>query len=83
MPRQSITLSASNDSWLKQQADGEEFQNKSEVINNLIRDARKDNDRLDWVRAALIEGENSGTSTRTPEEIRATVKKALRANGDL
>ncbi len=83
MPRQSITLSAPNDSWLKQQADGEEFQNKSEVINNLIREARKDNERLEWARAALIDGEQSGTSLRTPEQIRASVKKMLRANGDL
>jgi len=83
MPRQSITLSPSNDSWLKQQADGDEYQNKSEVINSLVRDARKDNERLEWVRAALIEGEQSRISSRTPEDIRQTVLKTLKANGDL
>lgn len=83
MPRQSITLSPSNDSWLKQKADGDEFQNKSEVINSLIQDARKDNERVEWVRAALIEGERSGISKRTPEDIRQSVLKTLKANGDI
>lgn len=83
MPRQSITLSPSNDSWLKQKADGDEFQSKSEVINSLIRDARKGNERVEWVRAALIEGEKSGTSKRTPEDIRQSVLKTLKANGGL
>jgi len=32
MPRQSITLSPKNDRWLKDKANGDDFQNKSEVI---------------------------------------------------
>ena len=83
MPRQSITLSTPNDDWLKQQAANGEFQNKSDVINNLIREARKDDDQLNWIRTALIEGQQSGISKRTPEDIRAAVKQTLRANGAL
>lgn len=83
MPRQSITLSPANDSWLKQQADGDEFQNKSEVINSLIREARKEKARLEWIREALIDGEQSGTSQRTPEDIRQAALKTLKANGEL
>jgi len=83
MPRQSITLSASNDSWLKEKATGDDFQNKSEVINSLIRDARQEDGRLEWVRAALLEGEEGMSSPIDPEFIRNEVKQSLRANGDL
>ena len=83
MPRQSITLSDPNDAWLLQQAKSGEFQNKSEVINSLIRDARKDADELAWVRAAITEGEQSGISTRSADDIRQSVKSALRANGEI
>ena len=83
MPRQSVTLTTPNDDWLLEQASSGEFQNKSDVINSLIRDARKDCERLDWVRAALIEGEASKTRIIAPEEIRARARKALKANGAL
>jgi hypothetical protein len=35
------------------------------------------------IRAALIEGEESGISDRTPQEVREAVKKRLRKNGQL
>lgn len=42
MPRQSITLTQKNDAWLKSQIeDIEDFSNKSELINDLIRQARR------------------------------------------
>lgn len=42
MPRQSITLTKQNDAWLKNQIeDVEDFSNKSELINDLIRQARR------------------------------------------
>lgn len=83
MPRQSITLSATNDMWLKEKAAGDDFHNKSEVINSLIRDARQEDSRLEWVRAALLEGEQGDTSPIDPEAIRHQVKQSLRANGKL
>lgn len=54
MPRQSITLSATNDMWLKEKAAGDDFHNKSEVINSLIRDARQEDSRLEWVSLRCI-----------------------------
>lgn len=83
MPRQSITLTTPNDNWLKEQSLSGEYQNKSEVINTLIREARKVNDQFEWIRDALQEGEQSGVSPRTPEDIREAVKKTLEANGQL
>jgi antitoxin ParD1/3/4 len=41
MPRQSISLTSPNDDWLKDQVDREEYSSKSELVNDLIRNARK------------------------------------------
>jgi len=83
MPRQSITISQANDAWLKEMATGDDFQSKSEVINSLIRDARQESRGLEWVRAALVEGEQGGTAPIDPEAIRHQVKQSLRANGEI
>jgi len=42
MPRQSITLTEKNDAWLKSHVeDTREYANKSELVNDLIRRARR------------------------------------------
>ena len=38
---------------------------------------------IEAIRTALIEGEASGVSERTPQEVREAVKKRLRKNGQL
>ena len=54
MPRQSITLSEQNDTWLRNQInDGNDFSNKSELINDLIRQAR----RTEAINSKLAEAE--------------------------
>lgn len=40
MARQSITFTKKNDEWLKAQIDADEYTSKSELINDLIRQAR-------------------------------------------
>ena len=45
---------------------------------------RRDKERdVEAIRAALIEGEQSGISDRTPEDVRAAVLDRLRKNGQL
>lgn len=42
MPRQSITLTKHNDAWLRNHVeDIQDYSNKSELINDLIRSARR------------------------------------------
>lgn len=53
MPRQSITFTKPNDKWLKTQVDSNEYSSKSELINDLIRQARKQQAQIDWVRAKV------------------------------
>ncbi len=83
MARASISISPPNDEWIQSQIQSEEFSSRSEVINDLIRKARKEQDQIDHIRAALIEGEESGFSGRTPEDVKNTVIKRLQHNGQL
>ncbi|MBT3766467.1 MAG: type II toxin-antitoxin system ParD family antitoxin [Rhodospirillaceae bacterium] len=85
MPRQSISFTDPNAQWLKQKTDIEgEYKSNSELVNDLIRQKRRaETTEIEAIRAALIEGERSGISDQTPEEIRATVQERLRANGKL
>ena len=41
MTRQSISLTQPNDEWLKTQVESKEYSSKSELVNDLIRQAIK------------------------------------------
>ena len=75
MARQSITITDPNDEWLKEQVEGKEYTSKSELINDLIRQARKQQREIDWVRAKLERAEKRGFSSLTPDEIRDIAKR--------
>jgi antitoxin ParD1/3/4 len=77
MARQSITFTKPNDEWLKSQVDNEEYSSKSEVINDLIRQARKQQVQIDWIRAKLERSENSGFSQDSKEQILKQSKSLL------
>ncbi len=83
MTRASISITPPNDKWIKSQIDSEEFSSRSDVVNDLIRKARNEQDEIQAIRAALIEGEKSGTSSRTPDEIMQAVIERKRKNGTL
>jgi len=46
MNRQSISFTQPNDEWLKDQVESKEYSSKSELVNDLVRQARKHNDKL-------------------------------------
>jgi antitoxin ParD1/3/4 len=74
MPRQSITLTKHNDAWLKKHV--EEFQdysNKSELINDLIRSAR----RAEAINRKLDLAEKSGFVTQSASDILKEFKSEL------
>ena len=77
MPRQSITFTKPNDDWLKSQVDSEEYSSKSELINDLIRQARKQKVQIDWLRAKLEKSEKSGFTSDTKEQILKESKSLL------
>jgi antitoxin ParD1/3/4 len=77
MTRQSISLTQPNDEWLKTQVDNKEYSSKSELVNDLIRQARKQQRQIDWIRAKLERAENSGFTNDTKEQILLKSKSLL------
>lgn len=59
--RKTITLTDQQDNWVKAQIQAGHYTNDSEYIRDLIRREQERVGQLEAVRAALIEGENSGT----------------------
>ena len=77
MARKSISLTKTNDEWLKSQVSNNEYSSKSELINDLIRQARKQQVEIDWIRAKLERAESSGFTDETKEEILAQSKALI------
>jgi antitoxin ParD1/3/4 len=74
MARQSISFTTPNDDWLKAQVESGEYISKSDVINDLIRKARVQENEIAMIRAKLIKAEKSGFIDKTPEDILAGFK---------
>jgi antitoxin ParD1/3/4 len=77
MARQSISFTKPNDEWLKAQIESEEYSSKSELINDLIRQARKQQAQVDWLRAKLEKSEASGFTKDSKEQILQQSKALL------
>ena len=77
MTRQSISFTKPNDEWLKAQIDSKEYSSKSELVNDLIRQARKQQIQVDWIRAKLEKAEKSGFTTESKEQILEKSKSLL------
>ena len=69
MARQSISFTEPNDEWLKAQVEGKEYSSKSELVNDLVRQARKQQQQIDLIRIKLEKAEKSGFTTATKDQI--------------
>ncbi len=81
MARQSISFTPPNDDWLKAQIDSQEYASKSELVNDLIRQARHQQAQINWIKTKLEKAEQSGFSTNNQEQILSKAKASL--NGEL
>ena len=79
MTRQSISFTTPNNDWLISQVESEEYNSKSDVVNNLVRKARE----TELIRAQLLKSEKSGFTDMSREEILSKSKKQLRGDGKL
>jgi len=66
MTRKTITITEQMDDWVKGQIASGKYGNDSEYIRDLI---RKDQGNLETLRGLLIEGEQSGRSYASMEDI--------------
>ena len=83
MPRKSITFTHAHNEWLKAQVASGQYRSESEVISDLICERQIRNTGIEAIRLAMIEGEKSGLSQQTPEDIRKEVQERLRKDGSL
>jgi len=77
MARQSISFTKPNDEWLKAQVDNDEYSSKSELVNDLIRQARNQQVQIDWIREKLDKSESSGFTDDTKDQILNQSKSLL------
>ncbi len=77
MARQSISFTQPNDEWLKAQVNNKEYTSKSELINDLIRQAMKQQVQVDFIRAKLDKSESSGFTDEPKEQILKQSKSLL------
>ncbi len=74
MPRQSITLTKPNDTWLKCHVEEvQDYASKSEIVNDLIRRAR----RAEAINRKLEQAEKSGFINQSAVELLAEFKAEL------
>lgn len=79
MTRQSITFTKPNDDWLKEMVSTQEYSSKSELVNDLIRQARKQQVEIDWINRRLERAESSGFTELDKSEILKESKARLNA----
>ena len=78
-----MSVTHKNEDWITSHLESGDFDNDSEYIRDLIRRDQERHTQLDAIRMALVEGEESALSTRSPEDILQTVKKRRNRNGTL
>lgn len=77
MARQSISFTERNDEWLKSQVKNQEYSSKSELVNDLVRQARQQQQQIDLIRLKLEKAEKSGFTADSKDQILAESKSLL------
>ena len=77
MSRQSISFTKPNDEWLKKMVASQEYSSKSELVNDLIRQARKQQVQIDWINRKLEKAEEGGFTDMSKSEILKESKSRL------
>lgn len=77
MARQSISFTDPNDDWLKSQVNSKEYSSKSELVNDLVRQARQQQKHIDLIRIKLEKAEQNGFTNLSKEQILAESKSLL------
>ena len=67
--KKSVTVTQTQDQWIKAQLERGDYANESEVIRDLIRKEQARSAELDRLRHALIRGEESGRSRLSPRQV--------------
>ena len=83
MVKKSISITDQQDGWIKAQIESGHFGNESEVIRELIRERQMREQEtpaeIEAIRAALIEGEKSGFTDQSVDQIWQEARRQLRS----
>ena len=83
MVKKSISVTEQQNAWIKAQIESGHFGNESEVVRELIRERQireqETPEEIAAIRAALTEGEKSGFSDRSVDEIWEEARQRLKA----
>ncbi len=83
MVKKSITVTDQQEQWIQAQLATGHYASDSEVLRDLIRREQKRDVEVQAIRTALMEGEASGISPLSADDIREDVLKRLREDGKL
>jgi len=66
-----------NNKWLKSLVDKNEYSSKSELVNDLIRQARKQQVQIDWIKSKIEIAEEGGFTKDNKHQILKESKSLL------
>lgn len=81
--RKTVTFTEQQDKWIKAQIEAGEYTNDSEYLRNLARLDQANNSRFLSLKTKLVEGLESGVSSKFLPEIMKEVEARMRADGRL
>ena len=76
MHRQSINFTDPNAEWITAELEASEYNSASELVNDLIRQRRQEEEaKIEAIRSLILEGIESGTTDFTPQQIKQKVRQ--------
>lgn len=76
--KKTYSITDHHDQWIKSRVESGDYATDSEYLRDLIRRDEQEAEKIAALRSALIAGEESGISNRTPEEIKQGVIAKLK-----
>ena len=83
MVKKSITVTDQQEQWMQAQLATGNYASDSELLRDLIRKEQMRTAEIEAIRIKLIEAEQSGFSSRSPEDIINAVIARKQTNGEL
>jgi len=83
MVKKSITVTDQQEKWMKAQLDSGNYASDSELLRDLIRKEQMRTSQVEVIRQELIKAEQSGFSSRSPEDIVNAVIARKQTNGEV
>jgi antitoxin ParD1/3/4 len=81
--RKTVTFTEQQDKWIKAQIEAGEFTNDSEYLRNLVRIDQANNLKFLSLKTKLIEGLESGISSKSLPDIMKEVEARMKEDGRL